>query len=211
MSSGIRWSTVCFSKRPRRIELLLKPQDVLFRIGDTRLALIVNDVADDNSAATLAAALGESLRQPCHIEGGRFHLDPNIGIACVTGGFECSDHILDHAGLAMNQARAADRHGVCLFQKRSADEVALRLQLEADLRRAIELQEFVLWYQPVFDIDSNAIAGFEALLRWNHPREGLWAPARFLPIAHEMGLMSAITHWVLREAARQAAAWGPAR
>jgi predicted signal transduction protein with EAL and GGDEF domain len=133
--------------------------------------------------------------------------DPHIGIACVVGGYECADQILGRAVLAMYRAGEAGHHGVAMFQERSADDVADRLRLEADVRRALELDEFVLWYQPVFDTYSNSVAGFEALLRWNHPRDGVREPASFLPVANEIGLMSDITRWVLRGAANQAAVW----
>jgi EAL domain-containing protein (putative c-di-GMP-specific phosphodiesterase class I) len=130
-----------------------------------------------------------------------------IGIACVAGGYECADQVLGRAVLAMYRAGEPGQHGVAMFRERSADDVADRLRLEADVRRALELDEFVLWYQPVFDTYSSSVAGFEALLRWNHPRDGVREPASFLPVADEIGLMSDITRWVLREAASQAATW----
>jgi diguanylate cyclase (GGDEF)-like protein len=191
----------------RRIELVLGPSDTLFRTGETRLALIIGDIGDNQRAVALANSLAEGLRQSCQVDGGRFYLDPHIGIACVVGGYECADQILGRAVLAMYRAGEPGHHGVATFQERSADDVADRLRLEADVRRALELDEFVLWYQPVFDTYSNSVAGFEALLRWNHPRDGVREPASFLPVANEIGLMSDITRWVLRGAANQAATW----
>ena len=191
----------------RRVEQLLEPQDFLSRIGDTQLALVVADVCDRNGAATLANLISDSLRAPCEIEGRRFHLDHSIGVACVDDGHEYADQILDHAMLAMHEKRSSNGRPVQIFQPRSADELASRLQLESDLRHAVDRGEFVLWYQPTFDGNSGTVTGFEALLRWNHPRDGLVLPARFLTIAHEMGLMTEITHWLLREVARQASAW----
>jgi len=191
----------------RRIELVLGPSDTLFRTGETRLALIFADVGEDARAVALANSLADTLRQACQVDGGRFYLDPHIGIACVAGGYECADQILSRAVLAMYRAKDSAQHGVALFQERTADDVQRRLLLEAEVRRALELDEFTLWYQPVFDTYSNSVAGFEALLRWNHPRDGLREPSSFLPVAHEIGLMSEITRWVLRQSAAQAAAW----
>jgi diguanylate cyclase (GGDEF)-like protein len=191
----------------RRIELVLGPSDTVFRTGETRLAIIIGDAGDSARTMALGNSLGEALRQACQVDGGRFYLDPHIGIVCVAGGYECADQVLGRAVLAMYRAGESGNHGVALFQERSADDVAQRLMLEADVRRALELNEFVLWYQPVFDTVSNTVAGFEALLRWNHPRDGLREPASFLPVANEIGLMSGITRWVLREAASQSAVW----
>lgn len=191
----------------RRIELLLGDAVASFRIGETRLALIVADVGDNSRALEIATSLVETLRQACEVDGSRFYLDPHIGIARVSGGYEGADRALSRAVLAMYRASEPGCHGVALFEERAADHVAQRLVLEADLRRALELDEFVLWYQPVFDTYANTVAGFEALLRWNHPCDGVREPAAFLPVAHEIGLMSEITRWVLREVTRQAAAW----
>ena len=191
----------------RRIESVIGSSKALFRTGETRLALVV-DVDGNAHAVKLANSLAETLRQACQVDGGQFYLDPHIGIACVAGGYECADQVMGRAVMAMYQAGEAGHHGVAMFQERSADDVARRLRLEAEIRRALELDEFVLWYQPVFDTYSDSVAGFEALLRWNHPRDGVREPASFLPVAHEIGLMSEITHWVLGQAARQAAEWG---
>lgn len=191
----------------RRIELLLGDAVISFRIGETRLALIIADVGDSAGALEIAASLAQALRQACEVDGRRFYLDPCIGIARVSAGYEGADRVLSRAVLAMYRGGESARHGVALFEERAADDVAQRLVLEADIRRALELDELVLWYQPVFDTYNNRVAGFEALLRWNHPRDGLREPASFLPVAHEIGLMSEITRWVLRAASRQAAAW----
>ena len=191
----------------RRIELVLGPAANPFRTGETRLALIVADVGDDCGAVALANSLADALKPVCQVDAGCFYLDPHIGVARVSRGRECADRVLSRAVLAMHRAGEPGHHGVALFEERSADDAARRLVLEADVRRALELDEFTLWYQPVFDTYAHSVAGFEALLRWNHPREGLREPASFLPVAHEIGLMGEITRWVLREVSRQAAAW----
>lgn len=191
----------------RRIESLFGPFDAVFRTGETRLAVIVGDVLNESRAEALAVALRDALRQECQFDGGYFHLDPQIGIACVAGGYESADQILGRAVLAMYRAAELGYPGVASFRERSADDVAQRLMLEAGLRRALALDEFMLWYQPVFDNFSNAIAGFEALLRWEHPVDGLRQPPDFLAVAQDMGLMSEIARQVLRKAARQASAW----
>jgi diguanylate cyclase (GGDEF)-like protein len=190
-----------------RVEQLLEPHDFLSRIGDTQLALIVPDVRDAKAAAHLAGLIAEVLRPPCDLEGRRFHLDQKIGVASSASGLDNADQILTHAILAMHQASQSDARTIQIYQPRSANELATRLQLESDLRQALERNQFVLWYQPIFDNSATAIAGVEALLRWNHPREGLLLPERFLSVARDMGLMSDITHWLLREVVKQAAQW----
>ena len=191
----------------RRIEALFGPSDTVFRTGETRLTVIAPDVRNESRAEALALALRDALSQECQVDGGYFHPDPQIGIACVAGAYESADQILGRAVLAMYRASELGYPGVASFRERSADDVARRLLLEAGLRRALALDEFTLWYQPVFDNFSNAISGFEALLRWEHPVDGVRKPSEFLPVAADMGLMSEITHRVLRKAAAQAAAW----
>jgi diguanylate cyclase (GGDEF)-like protein len=191
----------------RRIEALFGPSDTVFRTGETRLAIIVADVRNESRAEALAVALRDTLRQECQFDGGHFHLDPQIGIACVAGGYESADQILGRAVLAMYRAAELGYPGVASFRERSADDVAARLLLEAGLRRALAFDEFALWYQPVCDNVSNTIAGFEALLRWEHPVDGIREPSDFLAVAQDMGLMSEVAHQVLRKAACQAAAW----
>ncbi len=193
----------------RRIELMLEPQDFLSRVADTQFAMVVTGVRDESGARTLAKLMSEALRKPCEVDNRRFHLEPAVGVVTVESGWQEADEVLKHATFAMSRA-AKDGSGLCVFQARTADEVAGRMQLECDLRRAIERQELVMWYQPVFDVRSQAVAGFEALLRWRHPTEGLILPGRFLPIAHESGLVAEITHWVLRDVARQAVEWNTA-
>jgi predicted signal transduction protein with EAL and GGDEF domain len=191
----------------RRIGFIIGHEASSFRSGETRLALIIAGVSDNAQALALANVLAERLRQLCEVDGSRFYLDPHIGIARAAGGYEGAERVLGRAVLAMYQAAEPGHHGVALFEERSANDVVQRVVLEADLRRAIDLEEFVLWYQPVVDTYTSSVAGFEALLRWNHPRDGLREPASFLPVVHEIGLMGDITRWVLRQVARQAATW----
>lgn len=191
----------------RRIEVLFGPSDTVFRTGETRLAVIAGDVRNESRAEALAIALRDTLRRECRMDGGSFHPDPRIGVACVAGGYESADQILGRAVLAMYRAAEPGFPGVASCRERSADEVAQCLMLEAGLRRALAQDEFILWYQPVFDNFSDAISGFEALLRWEHPVDGIREPSDFLPVARSLGLMSEISRRVLRKAVAQAATW----
>jgi diguanylate cyclase (GGDEF)-like protein len=121
----------------RRIETLFGPADTVFRTGETRLAVIAADVGNESRAEALAVALRDTLRQECQIDGGYFHLDPQIGIACVACGSESADQILGRAVLAMYRAAESGYPGVASFRERSSDDVAQRLMLEAGGMRVL--------------------------------------------------------------------------
>jgi EAL domain-containing protein (putative c-di-GMP-specific phosphodiesterase class I) len=136
-----------------------------------------------------------------------FMLHPSIGIAETSSGYEYVEALLDHANTALAAVprEAMTRH--CVFDSATAKESVSRLQLEVDLNRAFDEQQFVLEYEPIVMPVSNAVAGFEALIRWNHPTEGRIPPGKFVDIAVQAGMSHRLNNWVMREAARQASVW----
>jgi EAL domain-containing protein (putative c-di-GMP-specific phosphodiesterase class I) len=131
----------------------------------------------------------------------------SLGIVLGRPDYETPDQVLRDADTAMYRAKAAGKSGFVVFDEAMHGEARLRLQLETDFRLAFERGEFVLHYQPIVSLETNELAGAEALVRWHHPRRGLLAPSEFLPLAEETGLITELDRWVLREACRQLATW----
>jgi diguanylate cyclase (GGDEF)-like protein len=189
-----------------RVQLALAEKDLLYRTGDFQLGVALANV-DAARCEELAEAVVTAIQAPIVVDSHTFLLHPSIGIATTTSGYENAESLLDHANAALGAvARDAPRR-FCLFDSAAAKESISRLQLEADLDRAFEENQFVLEYEPFVIPVARTVAGFEALIRWNHPTEGLLYPGRFVPIALAAGMSHRLNSWVMREAARQMAQW----
>ncbi|MBW8785670.1 MAG: EAL domain-containing protein [Novosphingobium sp.] len=158
---------------------------------------------------TFARHLIEAIRRPLQIEGQHIVPGASIGIAVSPDDGEDIDTLLRHADLALYRAKATGRSSVCFFEESFNERAQERRRIEADLRQAIEHGEFELYYQPLFDLATNRIGAFEALLRWNHPERGLVSPAEFVGIAEDTALILPIGAWAMREACREAVKWPP--
>ena len=132
---------------------------------------------------------------------------PSIGVAVSSTEHRSGDEVVRDADLAMYRAKGAGGGRYAVFDAAMHEAAVERLRLETELRRAVERQEFRLWYQPIVALADRQVAGFEALVRWQHPERGLLAPGAFLPVAEELGLIASIDEWVLGEACRQGQQW----
>ena len=151
------------------------------------------------------------MRRPFDVEGKEVYIGASVGIAHAARRGAEPDELLRNADLAMYRAKKAGGNRAATFETAMRTALLARLELEADLRHALERDELTLAYQPVVELESGRIVGVEALVRWAHPTRGPVAPLTFIPVAEETGLIGAIGRWVLREACRQLAAWRPAR
>jgi diguanylate cyclase (GGDEF)-like protein len=190
----------------QRVQSVLPSKDLLFRTGDFHLAVVLPDTEAARNEA-LAARVIEVIESPITLDSHTFMLHPSIGVAETRSGYEQAETLLDHASAALSAVSRDAPQRYCLFDSAAARESVSRLQLEVDLDRAFEEGQFVLEYEPFVIPVAHSVAGFEALIRWNHPTEGRLLPGRFVPIALQAGMSHRLNHWVLREAARQAAAW----
>jgi diguanylate cyclase (GGDEF)-like protein len=177
----------------------------LARTGGDEFCLLVD--GDAAAAEQLAPALIETLAQPASVSGQFLRAGASIGIAEAPGDALDADDLVKHADLALHAAKAAGRGGHRRFTVDLDAEANKRRAIEMDLHSAIARGEFELYFQPLFDLASNRISAFEALIRWHHPQEGLVSPLDFIPIAEESGLIVPIGEWVLKEACRHAAEW----
>jgi len=191
----------------RRIREHVRPQDIVARLGGDEFGILVDDLEREHYAVTLADRLLEVLRQPFPIAGTEITTSASIGITFSGMGYSAPEEMLRDADIAMYKAKSGGKSRYALFDSALHTEVAYRLRLEGELRRALVAKQLSVAYQPLFDLRSGALTGFEALARWEHPELGTIAPGSFIAIAEEAGLMLPLTDFVLRSACRQLRQW----
>lgn len=189
----------------RRLQKCVRAQDTVARLGGDEFAILLEGMAEAE-ASELARRVQEELAKPFLLDGHTVFSSASIGI---TLGQEVSDpeQLLRNADLAMYQAKANGKARYALFDYAMHQRMTELLSLESDLRRALELNELQVVYQPVIDLMDGQLSGFEALVRWHHPCRGVISPATFIPIAEEMGIVADIDAFVLRQACQQLSNW----
>jgi predicted signal transduction protein with EAL and GGDEF domain len=191
----------------RRLEQCVRPGDTVARLGGDEFTVLIDNTAGVSDATRVAERIMIELQRPFYLQGQDVFVSASIGIALSGTGYQVPDDLLRDADLAMYRAKANGKSRYEVFdQKMHAHAVAL-LQLETDLRLAIEREEFRILYQPVISLRSGRIAGVEALVRWAHPQRGLVSPDDFLTVAEETGLVVPMGNLVLREACMRMAEW----
>jgi diguanylate cyclase (GGDEF)-like protein/PAS domain S-box-containing protein len=191
----------------RRLKRCVRPGDTVGRISGDEFAVVLADLAHADDAALVAQKALQGLAEPYHLAGSEAFATASIGIAVYPGDGDAAEDLLRNADMAMYRAKESTRNAYCFFTAEMNLRSAEKMQLNNDLRHAIERGEFVLHYQPKVALGSGALTGFEALLRWDHPTRGLVPPGKFVPALEESGLIVPVGEWVLREACAQIARW----
>ena len=191
----------------RRLAESVRPGDTVARFGGDEFTLLPGLVSDAREAASLAERLLTVLQIPFVLDDFEAFVGASIGVAVNTAAGVDPGSLLRAADTALYRAKAVGRGACVLFESHMQTQAHERLQRDGELRRALDRGELLLHYQPEVNLHTGRVVGVEALVRWAHPRLGLLAPAEFLPLADETGLIVAVDRWVLAEACRQAREW----
>ncbi|CAA9339079.1 MAG: diguanylate cyclase/phosphodiesterase (GGDEF & EAL domains) with PAS/PAC sensor(s), partial [uncultured Gemmatimonadaceae bacterium] len=183
--------------------------DTVARLGGDEFAVLLDGMAGPDDAAAVVQRITAAVRVPVALEARELTVTCSVGLAHARDG-DTADELLRNADVAMYRAKAAGKGRHAVFEPAMHAAVVARIQLEADLRRALARGELSLVYQPLVELDGGRLTGLEALVRWRHPARGLVAPGQFIPLAEETGLVVELGRWVLRAACAQLAAWDAA-
>ena len=191
----------------KRLSGCIGENDTVARLGGDEFAIVQVGEVQPPAAHSLAQRLIEAVGEPYAIDGQEAIISLSAGIAVGPADGNDADQLLKAGDLALYRAKADGRGVYRFFEQEMDARMQARRTLELDLRRAIEMKQFELLYQPEFNLATNAVTGFEALLRWHHPERGVVAPLEFIPLAEETGLIVPIGEWVLRRACLDAVRW----
>ena len=191
----------------RRLEKCMRSSDTAARFGGDEFAILLDDINDASDATRIADRIQEELSLPLTLGGHEICTTASIGIALSSTGYSMADDLLRDADSAMYHAKSMGKARYKIFDSNIHVDTMKNLQLETDLWRAVENMEFLVHYQPIVSVTSGEIKGAEALLRWNHPQNGVLPPDEFIPLAEETGLISSMGEWLLRTACTQNRAW----
>jgi diguanylate cyclase (GGDEF)-like protein len=191
----------------RRLHSVIRPGDTVARMGGDEFAVLVSDITSESDTTQVAERIHALFEHEFSVAGRGMYSSASIGIAVAAEQYQTPDEILRDADLAMYRAKRSDGEHTAIFDRTMHDAAISRLNLETDLRRAIDRHEFAVYYQPVVTLDDRRIVGFEALLRWDHPERGIVDATSFLSVVQDTGMLATLSWWVLEQACRQAEDW----
>ncbi len=191
----------------KRLTECLRESDTVARLGGDEFVVMVENFTAPKDAIAVAQKVLTGLARPFFVDGQEFLMSASIGISTFPEDGKDADTLLKNADIAMYRAKDQGRNNYQFYSAQMNKHTFERLAMESSLRRAIERDEFLLYYQPKLDLRTGAIAGVEALIRWKHPDWGMVSPAQFIPLAEETGLIVQIGDWVLRSACDQSRKW----
>jgi len=190
-----------------RLQGCLRACDTVARLGGDEFTILVDGIGDVNDAIEVADRIQVALTAPFMLNGHEIFTTASIGIVLSEPAYATPEELLRDADIALYRAKELGRSRHALFNPAMHTLAVALLQVETDLRRAVERQEFLVHYQPIVSVKTGRVSGLEALVRWLHPQRGLVSPTEFIPVAEETGLIVPLSWWVFREACQQMGAW----
>ncbi len=191
----------------RRLENSIAPTDTVARLGGDEFTILLENISSKSEATLVAESIYQTLTFPFEIDEYELFTTASIGIALSSVGYDKPEDIMRDADLTMYSAKEHGKARYEVFDNSLRDRALQRLELETDLRRAVERQEFEVYYQPITSLQLGILSGFEALVRWNHPTKGQIQPGDFIPICEETGLIIPLSNWLLFEACQTTREW----
>ena len=191
----------------RRLESCIRDMDIVARLGGDEFAILLDGITSGSDATNMARRIQEKLASPFNLSGHEVFTTTSIGIALSSTGYDHPENMLRDADTAMYRAKAQGKACYEVFDKGMHTHAVYLLKMENDLRRALDREEFCVYYQPIVSLETGALAGFEALIRWQHPERGFVNPGDFIPLAEDTGLIVPIGQWILKRACQQLAKW----
>jgi diguanylate cyclase (GGDEF)-like protein len=191
----------------RVLEQCGRSVDTIARFGGDEFAILQEEISAPKDAIAIARRILEGVRQPFTIGGNEVFTSASLGIVLKTDGYDRPEALLRDADTAMYRAKELGKSRFKVFNRKMHDQALQLMELETDLRRAVDLREFEVVYQPIVQLDTRQVCGFEALVRWRHPEHGIIGPGDFISLAEDTGLIYAIDNLVLEEACAQVKRW----
>ncbi|MDQ2746531.1 MAG: EAL domain-containing protein, partial [Acidobacteriota bacterium] len=191
----------------RRLESATRAGDLVARLGGDEFVVLLSEPLEEGDAVQIAERIQAGLKNPFDLNGNEIFISASIGIALSTSGHKRPEDMLRDADIAMYSAKAKGRARYQIFDQAMHEHASKQLHFETEMRRALENQDFLLHYQPIINLETKMLIGFEALVRWNHAERGLIPPLEFIPAAEENNLILPLGQWILEESCQQLCHW----
>ena len=191
----------------RRLETTLRSGDLFARLGGDEFTILVDNLKDPSVVSLIADHIQTKLEAPFEISGNKIFISASIGIALSTTNYEIAEDMLRDADIAMYQAKAKGKAQYQVFDQTMREQALTQMRIETEIRDAIEREEFLVYYQPIMNLETDSLIGFESLVRWKHKTRGILLPFQFIGAAEDNGLILPLGKWVLHESCRQMQDW----